>query len=263
MPSHLAPVTDFATANPAGVTAGIDSGVASEVASGAAAGVTSRVEIDDCWNRIGVRGDNSCKRLDEYLHCRNCPVHANAAAALLNRPRQTGTDDITTDYSRATPLSARDERLASTSVLVFRLGDEWLALPTSVFRQVTVSRPVHRLPHRTHPAVLGVVNIEGTLRVCVSLARLLYIEPATTKDDTQHTHYPRMLVIEDPHGPVVFPVDEVDGVKRFATASLETPPATVAGRAIAHAHALIRAEGRTIGLLDVAVLLKSLERSLA
>jgi chemotaxis-related protein WspD len=247
MPSDLAPVTNFATANAAGVPSG----------------VTSGVEIDDCWNRIGVRGDNSCKRLDEYLHCRNCPVHADAAAALLDRPRPTGGDEVATDYSRITPLSARDERLVTTSVLVFRLGDEWLALPTSAFRQVTVSRPVHRLPHRTHPAVLGVVNIEGTLRACVSLARLLYVEAATAKDDTQHTHYPRMLVIEDPHGPVVFPVDEVDGVRRFATASLEAPPATVAGRVIAHARALIRVEDRTIGLLDVAVLLKSLERSLA
>ncbi len=210
-----------------------------------------------------MRGDNSCKRLDEYLHCRNCPVHADAAAALLDRPRPTGENDVAADYSRTTPLSACDELLASTSVLVFRLGDEWLALPTSVFRQVTVSRPVHRLPHRTHPAVLGVVNVEGTLRVCVSLARLLYVEPPTAKGHTPHTLYPRMLVIEDPHGPVVFPVDEVDGVRRFATASLEAPPATVAGRTVAHARALIRADDRTIGLLDATVLLKSLERSLA
>ena len=26
--------------------------------------------IDDCWNRIGVRGDASCARLVEYVHCR-------------------------------------------------------------------------------------------------------------------------------------------------------------------------------------------------
>jgi chemotaxis-related protein WspD len=219
--------------------------------------------IDDCWNRIGVRGDSSCKRLEEYLHCRNCPVYANAAAALLNRPLPAGAGGTDVDYSSTVSLSARDERLATQSALVFRLGDEWLALPTPVFRQVTVSRPVHRLPHRTHSAVLGMVNIEGTLRVCISLARLLNVEPATASDDTRHTHYPRMLVIEDPHGPVVFPVDEVEGVRRFATTALEAAPSTVAGRAIAHARALIRTGDRTIGLLDAPTLLKSLERSLA
>jgi chemotaxis-related protein WspD len=222
------------------------------------------IAIDDCWNRIGIRGDNSCKRLEEYLHCRNCPVYANAAAALLDRPLPAGADAAATDidYASVAALSAREERLTTQSALVFRLGDEWLALPTPAFRQVTVTRPVHRLPHRTHSAVLGIVNIEGTLRVCVSLARLLNVEPATHGEDARHTNYPRMLVVEDPRGPVVFPVDEVEGVQRFATAALEAPPSTVAGMAIAHAHALIRIGGRTIGLLDVATLLGSLERSL-
>ncbi len=37
--------------------------------------------VDDCWNRIGVRGDRSCPKLAEHIHCRNCPVHAAAASA--------------------------------------------------------------------------------------------------------------------------------------------------------------------------------------
>ncbi len=41
--------------------------------------------IDDCWNRIGVRGDGSCPRLAGYIHCRNCPVHDAAAARVLDR----------------------------------------------------------------------------------------------------------------------------------------------------------------------------------
>ncbi len=42
-------------------------------------------EVDDCWNRIGVRGDKTCERLAEHVHCRNCPVHAAAANRLLDR----------------------------------------------------------------------------------------------------------------------------------------------------------------------------------
>src|SRR4029077_5730556 len=29
--------------------------------------------VDDCWNRIGVRGDASCPELKHHVHCRNCP----------------------------------------------------------------------------------------------------------------------------------------------------------------------------------------------
>lgn len=51
-------------------------------ASGAPASLLANgdVPIDDCWNRIGVRGDGSCPRLAGYIHCRNCPVHDAAAA---------------------------------------------------------------------------------------------------------------------------------------------------------------------------------------
>ena len=45
--------------------------------------------IDDCWNRIGVRGDGSCPELKQYVHCRNCPVYS-AGAADAARCRRAG-----------------------------------------------------------------------------------------------------------------------------------------------------------------------------
>ena len=47
------------------------------------AGVTTLV--DDCWNRIGTRGDQSCPQLPTYTRCLNCPVFEQGAAALLDR----------------------------------------------------------------------------------------------------------------------------------------------------------------------------------
>jgi chemotaxis-related protein WspD len=40
--------------------------------------------ITDCWNKIGVRGDSSCKELEQAIHCRNCRVYSKAAANLLD-----------------------------------------------------------------------------------------------------------------------------------------------------------------------------------
>src|SRR5258706_164913 len=39
---------------------------------------------DACWNIIGVRGDGSCLELERYVHCRNCPVYAQGALAVLD-----------------------------------------------------------------------------------------------------------------------------------------------------------------------------------
>jgi chemotaxis-related protein WspD len=55
----------------------------------------------------------------------------------------------------------------STSMLVFRLGREWLALPATSLVEVTALRPLHRVPHRTSGVLEGLVNIRGQLQLCV------------------------------------------------------------------------------------------------
>jgi len=235
------------------------------------------VLIDDCWNRIGVRGDGSCPRLAGYIHCRNCPVHDAAAALVLDR--EHAVDSI----GERQPLNSLADRTAreadTTSWLVFRIGDEWLGLPTAIFQQVAQLRPIHSLPHRRHRAVLGVVNIRGALLVCASLARLFGIESEFAQDGRRDAAQQvvdardlgRLLVVEPaadsaPRGdfanPIVFPVDAVDGVHRFARADFQEVPATVASMSASHAIAVTAWKGVTVGLLDAAKLFETLNRSL-
>src|SRR5687768_4980119 len=83
-----------------------------------------------CWNTIGVRGDKSCTRLPEYMHCRSCPVFGNAAAECLDRP-------VTAEYRREWTRHYAEPRPTSStrieSAMVFRIGSEWVALPTRIF----------------------------------------------------------------------------------------------------------------------------------
>ena len=235
--------------------------------------------IDDCWNRIGVRGDGSCPRLAGYIHCRNCPVHDAAAARVLDREQaadfsieREGMHRLTAQSLSAYAAGQAD----STSWLVFRIGDEWLGLPTAIFQQVAQLRPIHSLPHRRHRAMLGVVNVRGTLLVCASLARLFGIASEVGQDGrrpgTQRgvdaRDLARLLVVE-PGGeqgehanPIVFPVDAVDGVHRFARADFQAVPATVASMSASHAVAVTAWKGVTVGLLDAAKLFETLNRSL-
>jgi chemotaxis-related protein WspD len=249
--------------------------------------------IDDCWNRIGVRGDGSCPRLAGYIHCRNCPVHDAAAARVLDREQSAdgviGQEEVLHRHT-AQSLSEYAAREAdATSWLVFRIGDEWLGLPTTIFQQVAQLRPIHSLPHRRHRAVLGVVNVRGRLLVCASLARLFGIASAVGQDGRrpeqqsgQHgvdaRDLARLLVVEpggeegergggannpgNPGNAIVFPVDAVDGVHRFARADFQAVPATMASMSASHAVAVTAWKGVTVGLLDAAKLFETLNRSL-
>ena len=163
-------------------------------------------EVDDCWNRIGIRGDKSCERLSEHVHCRNCPVYAGAAKRILDRlPPQSGAEAV---------AAGRDDAAQArlSSLLVFRLGGEWLGLPTRALDEVTPTRAILPLPHRRDPAVLGVTNMRGTLTVCVSLGRLLGLDGATVDSGRERPAAARMLLFGGAGRAVVLPVDEVEGI---------------------------------------------------
>jgi chemotaxis-related protein WspD len=228
------------------------------------------IVIDDCWNRIGIRGDGSCPRLRGYVHCRNCPVHEDAAATLLDHTlsdtdfERSHEDGVERPWEQGiTAAPATGDTPGVESLLVFRIGDECLALPTKVFDQVTEMRRIHSLPHRRNPAMLGVVNIRGALVICASLVALLRLEAGAAPGHTGRAEYRRLLVVRAREQLAAFPVDAVDGVWRFARATYESVPTTVACAAQPHTRAVVRWRGRTIGLLDSGLLFETLDRSLA
>jgi chemotaxis-related protein WspD len=113
-------------------------------ASTSAAG-PARAAIDDCWNRIGVRGDGSCPELKQHAHCSHCPTHAAAAVALLHRE---APPDYLADCTRHMAQAPEVGQADGGSVVIFRIGAEWLALPTPVFLGVAALPAIHSLPNR-------------------------------------------------------------------------------------------------------------------
>ncbi|MFL9868015.1 chemotaxis protein CheW [Paraburkholderia fungorum] len=222
------------------------------------------VNFDDCWNRIGVRGDSSCERLVDYVRCLNCPVFEAAAAKLLERPIPLVDLALHDADTPAQQMERRhDPQGASESFLIFRIGREWLALPTPIFKRIVQTRPIHTLPHRQHRAVLGVVNVQGDLLVCLSLAHLLGFEADTSAGNDQSRHdLPRLLVVSRAEEHAVLPVDQVDGVHRIALTTFCSPPATLSHAAAAHTRAVAPWRGVTVGLLDADALFNTLNRSL-
>jgi chemotaxis-related protein WspD len=120
--------------------------------------------LDDCWNRIGVRGDGSCPELKQYVHCHNCPVFSAGAADMLDADAPDSYFvDRTAHFAEPAPI----EKSATRSVVIFRVDSEWLALSTSVVVEVANLRTIHSLPHRSNGVVLGLASVRGELLVCV------------------------------------------------------------------------------------------------
>lgn len=216
-----------------------------------------RNRLNDCWNKIGVRGDRSCEELEQHVHCRNCPVYARAAMRLLDAEGAFEQDDaLVSHYAEAVRV---DTNTDLESVLIFRLGAEWFALPTVDFVEVTSVRPIHALPHRRNAAVMGLANVRGTLLVGISLGILLGLEGA---GETASAREAKLLVMKGDSGRVVFPVDAVWGVNRVQPSQFKAVPATVGKAAATYTKAVLDWGDKTVGMLDSELLFHTINRSL-
>lgn len=214
--------------------------------------------IDDCWNRIGNKGDSSCPLLQQHVRCLNCPSFASAALQQLDRA--PASEEVARQWGQAA-LSEVEEGAnralqAQASALVVRIGEEWLAIATAVVQEVTEARAVHSLPHQRNPAIQGVLNIRGALRICVSLAQLFQLATASAKPMGQ------LLVVHYEGQTLVFPVDEVAGLHRYGGDALAPVPTTLAQAAIQYTRGMLDWRGRQIGLLDHDLLFYVLNRSM-
>lgn len=207
----------------------------------------------DCWNKIGVRGDHSCPELLKVVHCQNCPIFAQAGQQFLNAPSPPGYLE---EWSQRLADPIEEEATDLQSVLIFRLGNEWLALPIGVLVEVTAPLPVHRIPHRGG-LLAGLVNIRGELYLCVRLAAMLGIMTSSDANSVQPSR-PRLLVVRRDTDRWVFPVDEVDQAQRFPTRDLKPVPATVARSAMHLTRGVFHFQGRSIGYFDDARLFQAL-----
>ena len=215
--------------------------------------------INDCWNKIGVFGDTSCPELKKHIHCRNCPTYTAAATVLLDRDLPSAyLDEWRNHFSQ----ERRVAELDTEAIIVFRIGDEWLALPTAVISEFVEMRAIHSLPHRRNGVLLGLTNVRGELLVCVALDKVLGLVKES-KIPRQRTASKRLIVIHDKNSRFVFPVDEVRGMHRFHPGELTEVPATVAQATTTHTKAILLWQDQAIGCLDDQLLFYTLNRSLA
>lgn len=222
------------------------------------------VVINDCWNRIGVWGNQKprCPELEKVIHCANCKVYSSSGRLLLDREADPKYIEQWTGQLREVKQK-KDQNIISA--VVFRIANEWWALPARLFQEVVHMRVVHRTPHAKSSVLKGIVNIRGELQLCVSLGRLLGVDKGNkpSADDALQGIYERLVVIADQDSRYVFPVSEVRGIHRYGASDLHNVPATVEHSAANYMKGMLELDDKHVGCLDETLLFSALKRALS
>ena len=187
-----------------------------------------------------------------YSRCRPAAFPAEAPPGYLE------------EWTHQLAVPARLEVDEARSLLVFRVGGEWLALDVGSVIEVVEPRPIHGVPHRSNRLLLGLANIRGELQLCISLRELLGIDPAeggTLGSAANGGSSQRLLVVELDHSRWVFPVDEVEGVQRVPVSALENLPQTVEKSPKYFSEAVFSRDGKRVGVLVAMRIFQALERT--
>ncbi|MCP4406132.1 MAG: chemotaxis protein CheW [bacterium] len=219
---------------------------------------------ENCWKRIGVWGEEdrlSCPELERVIHCRNCELFTRAGRTLLERELP---ENYKYEWTEVLASKKEEEMLGTISVLIFRLEREWLALSTQLFEEIIdveqVESLLHSIPHRMNPVLMGVINIHGEIRMCISLKGLLKLESANEQED-RTMQYKRMMVVQGDGEQWVFPVDEIQGIYRIHPKTLQNVPVTVAKARTTYTKGIFEWRQHQVALLDEELLLHNLARS--
>jgi chemotaxis-related protein WspD len=175
------------------------------------------------------------------------------AAALFERPLPPGYRDELRDLEAA-PQAAVESRAGS--MLLFRIGDVRLALPTRVATAVTPVLHLARIPHRSGTVLLGLAAFRGEILPCCSLSRILDLPlnlqmlRARLASATA-----RMLVLEESPGRLwVAPIDAVLGVRQ-ATREVEARELPIPRRWV---RSSFQDDGGEFHLLDAGALFRQI-----
>ncbi|MDX8381046.1 MAG: chemotaxis protein CheW [Ghiorsea sp.] len=218
------------------------------------------VMIDDCWRRIGVRGDKSCPELKVNQHCHNCDVYARAGRQLLDR--KLPNDHIQT-WTKILSAPAEDLLSGKKSLFVFRIGKEWLALPTSMLVEVLEHRDIHFIPHRSNQTLLGLINVQGEMQLCFSAAKRLGIDKSKSEQNKIHQKVTsRILLVSQEGEELAFLSDEVYGVQLYHEKEVQPLPVTISSEKDSLSKGLLVWEQGHVAVLDGSLLFNALMESL-
>jgi len=218
----------------------------------------NNIKINDCWNTIGVWGDQSprCERLKNIIHCHNCEIYTQAGSQLLGRQAEESyLEEWKTNLNQ--PRIEKDINLKSA--LVFRMGDEWFALASKYVKEITHCDKHHSLPHRKNQVLRGLVNVHGELLLNVSLGYLFRISKSEIESKYTNERY---IIINDNNELFAFPVTEVREIIHYNMEDIQSTPSTIKKDTSCFIKGIIRHKNTDVGLLNSDLVFSALHKNI-
>lgn len=196
-----------------------------------------------------MSGEHSARLSDEEA--------ALAARRLLDRPAPAGYLDA---WAKSLTRALFDDRADEEHVaIVFRLGEDLLALDVGCVREVHRPQRVHRVPGRSNEVFRGLTCLRGELVLSADLHALLGASRTAAVPATART-----VRIEQDGGAWAFDVDELLEVRRYGARQVARPQVTVAKSPSHFTDGLVPlGGGRHAARLDAQRLFAGLTRSLS
>lgn len=158
---------------------------------------------------------------------------------------------------------SNSQKKSYTSVLVFRLHDEWLGIPTEAIKEIVNVKTIHSIPHKTNPIIQGTVNLRGQLKLVVSLENVLEIKNESDDSSIQTPSYKRMIVLKQDSEYWVTRVHDVEGVVHVDLDTMNNVPVTVSKSTANYLKGVYELEGKSIGILEEELIFFKLRRSIS
>jgi chemotaxis-related protein WspD len=203
-----------------------------------------------------VNGDQSCDRLEQHVHCRNCEVYAAAAQQNLQRPSATTTKEWAAHFRQAAATTSsrtllpgvpHRPRMAVAADPHVRLGGaDRQAAPPAAPRSRGLS---------------GIVNVGGTLYPACRWPTCWASTTARAK--RQPTATPsRLLLTQWEDQAYALPVADLHGMLRYASSQMQAPAATINKGLSRFLTGVISHHDMRIGVLDETLIGYQLARTL-
>lgn len=132
-------------------------------------------------------------------------------------------------------------------LLLFRLGEEWYAVPIAGVREIIndfVLTPIPRVPE----FVRGVTNVRGEIVSVTDIAALMRI---ASDGQRRERELPSAIIVRTERCVSALVVDEIGDIVEVPQASVEPPLATLDRTQVEYISGSVYLDGRLIGIVNL------------
>jgi purine-binding chemotaxis protein CheW len=162
---------------------------------------------------------------------------------------------------RAESLAQAEGEEASVEtlgLLLFRLGEEWYAVPIEGVREIYNEYKVTRIP-RVPGFILGVINVRGEIVSVTNLGEMMRV-PSRTELDIEGL-LPSAIIVSSEDCVTAIVVDEIGDIVDVPRESVEPPLSTLDKTQAEFVSGSVYVEGALIGIVNLQKVLEPIGES--